>query len=527
MASLTRRDFLKVIGIGTAATTAAVALASCSKNNGDTNSEDKTTDNTSDTDKNTVGKTADDNSGTDITVNEGAEEAEYVELTIGNNGNWDTPTCWRANTFNDSYCSKLLFETLGIQNQNNEYIPWACKGWTTDDNGWSYDFELYDYTTDQEGNKITSDDLVWFTLTSKEKALKPNFANIESAEATGEYTFRIKLTSNQVGVIENYLVDSFIVSQKAVEASGDDFATSCCSTSAYTLASFTSGVEMIFEKRSDYWQTNEELIPADTMPRVDKINLIQYSEASQMGNALEAGEIDFALGLQASTAILFQGDPNYSIQEYTKANGIQVFFTGADNRPLASDKYLRQAIAYCIDTDMIINSVYQGFAGQMYDTANEKAYGYLMKWKDEEYYPYDVEKAKECLEKSNYKGESLVILCGSGFKNIAEILISCMEAIGVKSEILTGDGAWVTANRLDGSIYDMFINQVGCVSLAAQWSIRFDPPPVTVQAVMTMSLQSFFILHGYRKATPRRTLMLYITTLRKKCMLTVSLITMF
>lgn len=50
-----------------------------------------------------------------------------------------------------------------------------------------------------------------------------------------------------------------------------------------------------------------------------------------------------------------------------------------------------------------------------------------------------------------------------------------MEAIGVKSELLTGDMAWVTANRLDGSIYDMFINQVGCASLAAQWSIRFDP----------------------------------------------------
>ncbi len=474
--NLTRRDFLKTLGIGSVGTAAMLALAACGGNGGSTGTNTGSTGSTGTTGTTgTVGKTADDNSGTNITVNEGGEEADYVELIVGVANMWDTPTTWRSNIANDSYCGRLIFESLGQQDADCNWVPWAAKGWTTNDKGFTYDFELYDYMKDQEGTPITADDIVWFVNTSIEKAQKPNWRNIESITATGEHSFQVKLTQNQVGVIENFVFDTFPVSRAAVEASGDDFATTCVSTSAYKLVSFTSGVEMVFEKNPDYWQTDLSLLQNDVVPRVDKVTLKLFSEASQMGNALEAGDIQFAMGLGASVAILYEGNPDFSMQEYTMPNGIQLFFSGAENMPCGTDENLRKAIAYCINPDLIISSVYQGYAGYMYDTANEKAQGYLQKWKEEEYYPYDVEKAKECLAASNYEGQTLIILCGGGFKSTAEILISAMDAIGVKSEILTGDMAWVQANRLDGTIYDMFINQVGCVSLAAQWSIRFDP----------------------------------------------------
>ncbi len=477
MKTLTRRDFLKAAVAGSAGIAASLALAACAKgaedNTGASNANPSSASNAVNN-----GNTAPSGSEpiTNISVSSEAEEAEYVDLKAGIKTNWDTPTCFRTNIAQDAYCAPLVYERLGWLDQKNTYIPWGCKGWSTNDNGFSYDFELYDYITDSEGNKITSEDLVWFIQTCMEKAMRPNFSKLESAEVTGPYTFKVKLKSNQVGVLGTLICnDGFLVSRAAVEASGDDFTTSCVSTSPYRLTSCVSGVGMVFEKREDYWQKDESLIPVDMLPRADKVTLSTYAEASQMGNALEAGEIDFALELAASTAILFQGDDRYSIQEYTKANGIQLFFSGADNRPVAEDENLRKAIATCINPDLIISSVYQGFAGYMYDTANEMAYGYLPKWKEEEYYPYDVEKAKEYLAASDYQGQSLVILVSGTFKAIGEILISCMDAIGIKAEILTGDLAWITANRLDGTLYDMFINQVNNETLPTQWSIRFDP----------------------------------------------------
>ena len=469
--NLTRRDFLKALGISSVTAAAALALAACGEKTEGGSTAGGTGTTTPSTGSNTPG------TATPAGQSTGAVEGENTEkeITIGTGLIWDTPTPWRANTGNDAYVGKLVFEALGIQDYDMSYVPWAAKSWKTDDNGWTYDIELYDYIHDQEGNPITADDLVWFIETSKQKALKPNWRNIDTVTKTGDYTIQVKLTSNQVGVFDNLVFDTFIVSQKAVEASGDDFATSLVSTNAYKMTAFTSQVEMAFERDDNYWQTDVTKIPRQAEPHVKKMNLKNYTEASQLGNALEAGDIDFALSLAPSTAMQFEGDDAYNVEVYSKPNGYQVFFTGAENRPCGTDENLRKAIAYCIDTNLIIASAMQGYAGPMYDTANDKAYGYLDKWKTEEYYPYDVEKAKEYLAKSNYKGETLVILAGGSFKPIAEILISNMDAIGVKAELLTGDMAWITANRLDGTLYDMFINQVGCVSLAAQWSIRFDP----------------------------------------------------
>ena len=471
MSSLSRRDFLKAAGLGTTAVAAAAVLASCSSSDDSSSSSSSSSDSSSSSSSET---TATSTEATNIETVD-AEEAEYTEIIAGVGTNWDTPTPWRSNTANDAYCAHYVFETLAIQEEDKEYHPWCAKSWSTEDNGYSYEIELFDYITDQEGRNITASDVVWFLETSKAKALKPNFANIDTVEETGDYSFHVTLTSNQIGVIELIFFDTFIVSQEAVEASGDDFATSCCSTSPYKLTSFTASVNMVFEKTDNYWQTDESLLQPDCIPVIDKLTLAVYSEASQLGNALEAGEIDFAIELDATVATMYEGDSNYSIQEFSKANAIQAFFSGYETRPVAEDVNLRKAIAYSIDIDMIINSCYSGYATAMHDVCNEKAVGYLEKWNDEEYYGYDLDKAAECLAESNYNGESIVILASSSFKTIAEILMSGMDAIGVTSELLTGDLAWITANRLDGSLYDIFINQVGCETLANLWSIRFDP----------------------------------------------------
>ena len=109
--------------------------------------------------------------------------------------------------------------------------------------------------------------------------------------------------------------------------------------------------------------------------------------------------------------------------------------------------------------------------------ASDALIGYLDKWKNEEYYPYDLDKAKEMLAKSNYNGEELEMLVSSGnvTKRTSQMIQSYLAQAGIKVKLNIVDMALYTASRLDGTQYDMTISTVGGGGdMAGLWAIRFD-----------------------------------------------------
>ena len=153
---------------------------------------------------------------------------------------------------------------------------------------------------------------------------------------------------------------------------------------------------------------------------------------------------------------------------------MQIFFSGAEGKAVANDKYLRQAICYALNNQLMIDAVLEGYGDEMHDSAATYAMGYQESWKTEEYYPYSVDKAKEALAKSDYKGQELVLLGSSNTKTLAEIIQNCCAAVGINVKLDLRQTAMVTAIRLDGTQYDMFINQVGGITLANHWNTRYD-----------------------------------------------------
>lgn len=397
-----------------------------------------------------------------------------IEITVGLNTGWDTLSPVRSNIGNNlPVISTITYETLGFLNSENVLVPWVAKEWSTTDNGKTYDITLYDYVKDSEGNAIKAEDVVWMIQLCKEKALKPNFKYVESVEATSEYSLKITFNNTLVGVFETLMTDTFACSKAAYEKAGDDFVDHCVSTSVYKVTKFVSGSEVEYTKRDDYWQSYD-LLPPELRATVSKVDVKIIPEAAQLGIALETGVVDFVLFFDASTAVQFDGDSDYTFLKADSRNGFQMFFSGADERPVANDKYLRQAICYAINNELMINAALEGYGVPMHDSASTAAMGYQKEWLNEEYYPYSIEKAKECLAKSNYNGEELVILATSSFKTQAEIIQNCCAAVGIKVKLDVRQIALVTAIRLDGTQYDMFINQVGGITLANHWNTRYD-----------------------------------------------------
>lgn len=434
----------------------------------------------SDTSSDTVGSTAAGSTAASGEENQGAENGGLHNLSdgvldVGTSINWETLTPFRSNVANNAPYAYLAYETLARLTEDGVYEPIVAKNWSAEDDGLTFNIELYDYVKDSAGNSITASDIVWMIEASKEAALKPAFGKVESVEQTGDYTLKVTMKQDMVGAFEAILTNTFAVSKTAYENSKDQFATELISTTQYKMTEFVSGSVIAFEKRDDYWQ-KEELIPTSNRANVDKIAFHIILEASQAGIALETGDIDAFMILDPNTAVQFQDNPAFTMESNSYINGHQLFFSGAPSRIVAEDKYLRQAICYAIDVEGLITGVFAGYGEVMHDSIANTSVGYLEKWKNEEYYPYDVEKAKELLAQSNYNGEELVLLAGSNStsQRLSQMIQAYLLQVGINLKLNLADQALLTSIRLDGTQYDMFINTVGGETLPDHWSIRYD-----------------------------------------------------
>lgn len=238
------------------------------------------------------------------TVTGGLHNLEDGVLDVGTGINWDTLTPFRSNIGNNAPYAPLLYETLAKLTYEKDYVPIVAKSWSAEDDGVTFNIEIYDYVTDSAGNKITASDIVWMIEASMEAGLKPAFAKVDSVEQTGDYTLKVKMKQDMVGAFEQILTNTFVVSKAAYEASKDQFATEVVSTSQYRLTEFISGSVISFEKRDDYWQ-KDNLIPTVNAANVDKISFRIITEASQAGIALETGEIDaYMIQIESVTILL-------------------------------------------------------------------------------------------------------------------------------------------------------------------------------------------------------------------------------
>lgn len=398
-------------------------------------------------------------------------------LDVGYGAAIDTLTPFRSNVANDAPYMINLYESLGLTNSDGELELWVAKSWTTEDY-FTYDIEIYDYVTDSAGNNITADDIVWFIEEAKTRGLKPCFTKVESVEKTGDYTIRLKMNTNMIGSFDAVMLATFAVSKDAFLASENEFATQAVTTSAYEVTEFVASATLKFERRDDYWQ-DIELLPKAVRPQVQSCKYHIITEASQMGIALETNVIDVAIQMDNSTAIQFIDNPDFHVEITDGTKGWTLFFSGSEERPAGRDEKLCQAICYAIDTEAMVVGLCNSaeYGDVMADPCGQGLIGFDPEWKNEDYYSYNPEKAKEILAESDYNGETLSILCSSATFNqrMAQMIQAYCGAVGINVELNSLDIAGVMAIRLDGSQYDMFINTIQGPFLADHWSIRYDP----------------------------------------------------
>ena len=400
-----------------------------------------------------------------------AEEAGGRELKVGATTAPQNISPFTSFT-NRQPVSQYLYEPLVEKDAEGNFYGIIAKDWSTEDNI-NYDFEIYDYVTDTEGNNITAEDCVYSLEHARDEA-----ANtwVVSAEVTGDYTFSVTLKDDAASTFPTAMNRAPIVSKDAYEASADGMATSSVNTAPYMVTEFVPNVSIVFEKNPNYWQTDESVQnPLYKRMTVDKLSYTKIAEAAQQTIALETGAIDVYEKISNTEIANFleggRDAENFSALGYASPDSYVFYY--ANQGPCSEDINLRMAIAHAIDKAVIAQGAFNGLAKvPTFMGAPDGVSDLMPTSASEDYFTYDLELAAEYLAKSNYNGEQLRLLVPNedNHNRIAAIIQGQLMAIGLNVAITSYDNAMFQSTFGDGAAFDIAVCLMGMTDVAFVWS---------------------------------------------------------
>lgn len=390
----------------------------------------------------------------------------------------------RHHTFRMIY--DCLCASKGLGQSVEDLEGQIAKSWTVVDPT-TVEIEIYDYVTDSLGNAITAEDVVY----SYEQAIASGTMEklngyLESIEATGDYTLTMKLSSASKGAME-WCLDTVPIISKAwfSTASDADKTHAPAGTGAYILAETVADSHTTLKVNEDYWQKDESLRSFYDVQHYDTITLQVARESSMRVIALENEEVDGAHNVPASDMGIFMNDDGTPVKGwnvFADCNGrFNVLMFNNDHSVFADNKELRQAVLYAIDFEAVRlgygNTAVNGSV--CHDFSPDVCSDYNPAWLEEDYYSYNVDKAKELLAQAGYPdgGFEVTLMYQNSTTATAglTVLQDYLARVGITVNLMPCDQALFNSYKYDDTKWDMIVDSKASSDyVTAVWENVFD-----------------------------------------------------
>lgn len=382
------------------------------------------------------------------------------------------PYTW-AGDHSKQYIYYNIYEAL-FDFRGGEYVPILAKEYQNVDETHT-NVILHDNIYDSAGNHITAQDVVFSVglLVDSGNAVKYDiFGSVRAVDDyTVEYTWNGPVT--QVGALEWPWCRTMIVSQKSYEEIGG-FADKPIGTGPYTVNEYVSGAHLILEANDKYWQS-EELRDANHKANVQTIEYDIIAEASQHVIALSTDQIQYSQAVPAENLGDFSEGGQYADRYgvfVTQGSEMYILIPNCSEGNIMSDVNLRKAIFYAIDNNAIAAATGTSIAAAAFGTPFFD--DYYPAWEKTETYmnTYDLEKAKEYLEKSGYNGETISM---EGFnredlKSIMTMIQALLLQAGINVEINAKESALVQSDVNNPEAWDLLLWNPGGGTQVGEWN---------------------------------------------------------
>lgn len=458
-----RRDLHSTLRKGAAALCAMSVILT-----GMTGCGSKTTGNTEAPAVTTAGLTNEAVAEGPVVNQKGSEDKTVTNLDVVNVGIEADPgdlSPWGPNNTGRTATTDCIYENLA-HCVDGEIQGVLMKEYELADDESYMKVHLYENIYDSAGNHLTAADVKFSFEKCVEIGNIYGLSYIDSVEAVDDYTVQFNFnTTLYVYDLETLFETFYVVTQAAYEASPDGMATTPVSTSPYKVTDYVSGYILTMEKTNQYWQTDEALIHPRDRATVNKINYYIITESSQMTTALENGSIDMSWAVRTDDLPAFQAGgaqaENFWVYQVPDNLVSQIFCNCSEDKP-TSNLDLRKAIYYAIDTNVILQSVYNGNGTVTHDVARPKCPDYQETWANEDnYYGMDLDKAKEHLAAAGYKeGElTLSLMCEAtdAMSDTAVLIQAFLGQIGIKAEINAVESSLLSTYQKDPTAWDLLI----------------------------------------------------------------------
>jgi peptide/nickel transport system substrate-binding protein len=245
-----------------------------------------------------------------------------------------------------------------------------------------------------------------------------------------KYTVTLKL-KQPFSPLEGYLAwpAASIVSPTAVRKYGAAFRENPVGTGPFKFGSWDHNQKVTFNRFDDYWGDKASLDSIVFRPLIEEQT--RYTE-------LIAGNIDLAYDLPPDNVAQVKADPRVQYLE-TPLGHVWFLVLNTTGGP-TKDVRVRQALAYAIDKQAIINDILKGTGVPATGTV-PSVIDYAYK-KDVQAYAYDPDKAKQLLSDAGYPSgfttKFWVTQSGSGMQSpqaMGEAIQAMFSQVGVQASI--------------------------------------------------------------------------------------------
>ena len=366
---------------------------------------------------------------------DGGKKDSIVIATMG-----ETPSLspTEHNAVAGSYMNILTYNTLFKTSMDLEPVPDLVDSYeNVDDSTWH--FKLKEGVKFHNGDTMTADDVVaslqWAQGFAEVNLYNKNFISISKVD---DLTVEIKTDGPDAMVLSNLTSHGNAVVPKKLIDEGHDFNADPIGTGPYKLVEWKRGDSLEFEAFEDYFEG---------APSIKHMTWKIIPEGSSRTIALEAGEIDFIIEVEAMDADRLKENSDLSVIEYNATNLTWLMLN--NEVPGLDNQDVRHAINTAIDKESVVTVAYNGMATPALSQMPMNFEGATEENAD----TYDVEKAKEWLEKSGVNPASVQfsIICSDDTKKRAgEVIQANLKEIGINCEIESMDLATYLSATAEG-----------------------------------------------------------------------------
>jgi hypothetical protein len=305
------------------------------------------------------------------------------------------------------------------------------------------------------GETLTIDDVLFSLERAKASPkMSQDLYMIESFEKVDDRTLKIN-TLYDAGNLLHKLASGgvAIINKKAFEKDENNIV----GTGMFKLKEWVAGEKLVLE-RNEFFK--------DSKSNIDTLVVKFVPEANSRMIMLETGEIDLARDLLPLDFKKISEDTKFTTVEIETPSNM---FLGFDLRnELLADKRVRQAIAYAINNEDLVKTVFNGSASVATSPVPKITTGHN---ENSNNYPQNIEKAKQLLAEAGYpNGFNIELFVSEDNQriDIAVIIQDNLKKIGINAEIKTFQwAAYVSTIENPNIIKPLFI---------MSWNISNDDP---------------------------------------------------